>query len=156
MDSKKRNRRGFLRDSAALAGLAAGGAQLGKGQTQGTPPKKIDELIAYGERSRFVTSTRIPVAERHSPDEFGLTFHVLTPLQESVGIITPSSLFYTATHRGAFVPDIDPKEHRLMIHGMVDKPLVFTMDELKRFPYVSRVHFIECQGNRASPSNKDV
>src|SRR6185369_6082827 len=131
-DSKKPNRRGFLKDSAALAGLAAGGAQLAKGQTQGTPSKKIDELIAYGERSRFVTSIRVPVAERHSPDEFGLTFHVLTPLQDSAGIITPNSLFYTATHRGAFVPDIDPREHRLMIHGMVDRPMVFTMDELKR------------------------
>ena len=121
------------------------------GQTQGTPAKKIDELIAYGERSRFVTSVRVPVAERHSPDEFGLTFHVLTPLQDSVGIITPSSLHYTATHRGAFVPDIDPREHRLMIHGMVDRPLIFTMDELKRLPYVSRIHFIECLGNRARP-----
>ena len=84
MDSKKPNRRGFLKDSAALAGLAAGGARLAEGQTQGTPSKKIDELIAYGERSRFVTSIRVPVAERHSPDEFGLTFHVLTPLQDSV------------------------------------------------------------------------
>src|SRR5262252_1178589 len=156
MDSKKSNRRGFLKGGAALAGLAAGGAQVGKGQTQGTPPKKIDELIAYGERSRFVTSTRVPVAERHSPDEFGLTFHVLTPLQDSAGIITPSSLFYTATHRGAFVPDIDPREHRLMIHGMVDRPLIFTMDELKRLPYVSRVHFIECLGNRAKPTHKTV
>jgi hypothetical protein len=77
MDSKKSNRRGFLKGGAALAGLAAAGAQAGKGQTQGTPPKKVDELIAYGERSRFVTSIRVPVAERHSPDEFGLTFHVL-------------------------------------------------------------------------------
>src|SRR5215471_276532 len=137
MDAKRRGRRGFLKGSAALAGLAAGGAQLAKGQTQGTPAKKMDELIAYGERSRFVTSIRVPVAERHSPDEFGLTFHVLTPLQDSSGIITPSSLFYTATHRGALVPDIDPREHRLMIHGMVDRPLVFTLDELKRLPYVS-------------------
>src|SRR6184192_2758727 len=120
MNSKKPNRRGFLRDSAALAGLAAGGAQLAKGQTPGTPAKKIDELIAYGERSRFVTSVRVPVAERHSPDEFGLTFHVLTPLQDSVGIITPSSLHYTATHRGAFVPDIKPGDYRFLLHGMVD------------------------------------
>src|SRR5712671_7325347 len=156
MDSKKANRRGFLKNSAALAGLAAGGAGLAKSQTQGTPPKKIDELIAYGERSRFVTSTRMPVAERHSPDEFGLTFHVLTPLQESYGIITPSSLHYTATHRGAFVPDIDPGEHRLMIHGMVDRPLVFTMEDLKRFPSVTRLHFIECAGNRHTPGQKTV
>jgi sulfane dehydrogenase subunit SoxC len=38
-----------------------------------------------------------------------------------------------------------------MIHGMVDRPLTFTMDELKRLPYVSRIHFIECLGNRRSP-----
>ena len=154
MDSKKSNRRGFLRDSAVAAGLAAGGGRLAKGQTQGMPAKKIDELIAYGDRSRFVTSVRVPVAERHSPDEFGLTFHVLTPLQDSYGIITPSSLHYTATHRGSYVPDIDPKEHRLMIHGMVDRPLVFTMDQLKRLPYVSRIHFIECLGNRANRRTK--
>src|SRR5437763_16312555 len=130
MDSKKPNRRGFLKDSAALAGLAAGGARLAKGQTPGTPAKKIDELIAYGERSRFVTSIRVPVAERHSPDEFGLTFHVLTPLQDSFGIITPSSLHYTATHRGSLVPDINPNEHRLMIHCIVDRPMGFYIEQL--------------------------
>ncbi len=148
MDSRKPNRRRFLK-GAALAGFAAGDVRHAKGQEHEAPSKKIDELIAYGQRSRFVTSTRVPVAERHSPDEFGLTFHVLTPLQDSVGIITPSSLFYMATHRGSFVPDIDPHEHRLMIHGMVDRPLIFTMDELKRLPYVTRIHFIECLGNRA-------
>src|SRR5580700_2592115 len=156
MDSKKPDRRRFLKSSATLAGLTAGSIRLAKGQTQGAPDKKIDELIAYGDRSRFVTSIRKPVAERHSPDEFGLTFHVLTPLQDSFGIITPSSLFYTATHRGAFVPDIDPKEHRFMIHGMVDRPLIFTMDELKRLPYESRIHFVECLGNRARPTHKTV
>ena len=103
-----------------------------------------------------MTSVRVPVAERMSPDMFGLTFHVLTPLQDSVGIITPSSLFYVATHRGSFVPEINPSEHRLMIHGMVDRPLVFTMDELKRLPSVSRVHFIECLGNRAQARHKTV
>ena len=43
-----------------------------------------------------------------------------------------------------------------MIHGMVDRPLIFTMDELKRLPSVSRVHFIECLGNRAKPTHKTV
>src|ERR1051326_7970046 len=156
MDSKKSNRRGFLKGGAALAGLAAGRARPASAQTQGLPSKKIDELIAYGDRSRFVNSIRVPVAERHSPDEFGLTFHVLTPLQDSVGIITPSSLFYTATHRGHFVPDIDPREHRLMIHGMVDRPLIFTMDDLMRLPSVTRLHFIECAGNRSTAQAKTV
>jgi sulfane dehydrogenase subunit SoxC len=156
MDSKKPNRRGFLKNSAALASLATGGAEVVSAQTPSPAAKTADELVAYGERSRFVNTIRIPVAERHSPDEFGLMFHVLTPLQDSYGIITPSSLHYFATHRGSFIPDIDPKEHRLMIHGMVDRPLVFTMDELKRLPYVSRIHFIECLGNRSKETHKTV
>ena len=156
MDSKKPNRRGFLKNTAALASLATGGAEVVSAQTPGPAAKTADELVAYGERSRFINTVRIPVAERHSPDEFGLMFHVLTPLQDSYGIITPSSLHYFATHRGSFIPDIDPKEHRLMIHGMVDRPLIFTVDELKRLPYVSRVHFIECLGNRSKETHKTV
>src|SRR6266849_936978 len=159
MASKKPNRRGFLKSGAAVAGLTAGAVRSASGQTpaSGAPPKKdLKEMIAYGDRSRFVTSIREPAEGRPSPDAFGLTFHVVTPLAESVGIITPSSLHYVAAHRGFYVPDIDPKEHRLMIHGMVDRPLVFTMDELKRLPYVSRVHFVECLGNRARPTHKTV
>jgi sulfane dehydrogenase subunit SoxC len=157
MDVKQGNRRGFLKNSAALAtGLTVGAVRPANAQTADAPAKNIKELIAYGERSRFETAIRVPVGGRPSPDSFGLTFHVLAPLQDSYGIITPSSLFYTATHRGAFVPDINPHEHRLMIHGMVDRPLTFSLDELKRLPYVSRVHFVECLGNRASPSHKTV
>ena len=159
MDSKKPNRRRFLKGGAAVAGLAAGAVRSASGETpaSGAPPKKdIKELIAYGERSRFVTSIREPAAGRPSPDAFGLTFHVVTPLQDSVGIITPSSLHYVAAHRGFFVPDIDPKEHRLMIHGMVDRPLIFTVEELKRLPSVTRVHFLECIGNRSKPTHKTV
>ena len=103
-----------------------------------------------------MTSVRIPHGGRPSPDAFGLVFHVATPLQDSVGVITPSSLHYVATTRGSFVPDIDPREHRLMIHGMVDRPLTFTMEDLKRLPSVTRLHFIECAGNRSTPKAKTV
>jgi len=61
------------------------------------------------------------------------------------GIITPSSLHFERHHAG--VPDIDPRRHRLMIHGMVDRPLVLTMDDLKRYPSVTRIYFMECSGN---------
>src|ERR1700694_3859504 len=107
MDPKKPNRRRFLKGGAAMAGLAAGAIQSSSGQTpaSGAPPKKgVKELIAYGERSRFVTSIREPADGRPSPDAFGLTFHVVTPLAESVGIITPSSLHYVARHRGILRP----------------------------------------------------
>ena len=103
-----------------------------------------------------MTSVRIPHGGRPSPDNFGLTFHVATPLQDSVGVITPSSLHYFATTRGSFLPDIDPREHSLMIHGMVDRPLTFTMADLKRLPSVTRLHFIECAGNRTSRRAKTV
>ena len=168
MDSKQPDRRKFLKGGAALVALAAGAVRSASGQTPASethsaethsteaPPKNIKELIAYGERSRFVNSIRVPVAERPSPDVFGLTFHVTTPLQDQVGNVTPSSLHYVATHRGFIVPEIDPQKYRLMIHGMVDRPLIFTLDELKRLPFVSRYHFVECAGNRAKPTHKTV
>ena len=159
MDSKKATRRGFLKGQRRVAGMAVGAISSAAGKRprrSAHARQHLKDLIAYGERSHFVTSIRVPVAERPSPDAFGLTFHVLTPLQDSVGIITPSSLHFIGTHRGSIVPDIDPKEHRLLIHGMVDRPLIFTMEELKRFPSVSRIHFIECLGNRSKPDDKTV
>ncbi len=146
MSPKRSGRRGFLKTSAALVGAALGavpavsGQSMADGHSMGddAPSKDIKELIAYGERSHYVKSLRYPVAERMSPDDFGMTFHVLSPIQDQVGIITPSSLHYIATHRGSYVPDIDPQEHKLMIHGMVDRPLVFTLEEIKRLPSVSR------------------
>jgi hypothetical protein len=68
-----------------------------------------------------------------------------TPLQDLDGIITPNGLFYERHHGG--VPAIDPAQHRLMLHGLVDKPLIFTMDDISRFPTESRIHFLECSGN---------
>jgi sulfane dehydrogenase subunit SoxC len=70
---------------------------------------------------------------------------VRTPLQELDGIITPNGLFYERHHGG--VPEIDPAQHRLMIHGLVERPLVLTMADVRRFPSVSQIHFIECSGN---------
>lgn len=67
------------------------------------------------------------------------------PLQSLFGIITPSGLHFERHHQGWW--DIDPSKHRLMIHGQVKAPRVFTMDELLRLPSVSRIHFIECGAN---------
>jgi len=166
MGSKRPARREFLKSGAALAGgLTLGAAAPALGQepahaTHASPPmiKGDKDMVAYGDRSKYVTSVRIshPMGGRPSPDQFGLTFHIATPLQDSVGVITPSSLHYVATTRGAFMPDIDPKEHRLMIHGMVDRPLIFTVDEIKRLPSVTRVHFLECIGNRSTARRNTV
>jgi sulfane dehydrogenase subunit SoxC len=68
-----------------------------------------------------------------------------TPLQDLDGIITPNGLFYERHHGG--VPTIDPAQHRLMLHGLVDRPLIFTMDDVRRFPSESYIYFLECSGN---------
>src|SRR6266481_2573740 len=159
MNSKKTDRRKFLQGSAALVGLAVGAAPFTSAQTLQTnaPEPHPVKDIGYGERSAFENSVRTvtlggprDVIPGLPPGETGQR---LTPLQDSTGIITPAGLHFM-TARGSRIPDIDPREHRLMIHGMVDRPLVFTMDELKRLPSVSRVHFIECLGNRAQARHK--
>ena len=68
-----------------------------------------------------------------------------TPLQDLSGTITPADLHFEVHHAG--VPSIDPAKHTLVIHGLVERPLVFTLDDLKRFPRTTRRHFIECAGN---------
>jgi len=74
----------------------------------------------------------------------------LTPLQSLWGIITPSGLHFERHHNG--VPSIDPAQHRLIIHGMVDRPMKYSVADLQRFPSVSRTIFIECSGNSNAAS----
>ena len=99
-----------------------------------------DGVGGYGGRSHFEETVRRLRASRY-PQAAGS----LTPLQDLYGTITPSALHFERHHAG--IPDIDPSEHRLLIDGLVDRPLVFTMDELKRLPAVTRAYFIECSGN---------
>lgn len=68
-----------------------------------------------------------------------------SPLQDFYGMITPSDLHFERHHAG--VPAIDPSKHELLIHGLVEKPLIFKLSDLKRFPSVSRIAFLECSGN---------
>jgi sulfane dehydrogenase subunit SoxC len=127
----KTNRRQALRLGAALgSGLIA----RGESRTLGKP------LSGYGERSPFVKSARS--TRQSKTPEAGSS---ATPLAETYGIITPSSLHYERHHSG--VPALDPARHRLLIHGLVERPLVLTMDEIRRLPSVSRIHFLECGGN---------
>ena len=70
-----------------------------------------------------------------------------SPLQDQNGIITPNGLFFVRDHDGTCI--IDPNDYRLMIHGLVEKPLILTLDDIKRFPSENRIHFIECPANGA-------
>ena len=132
------NRRRFLKGAVLAAGAGAGYAQSGDGHPAPEDPTTQPGTPArpYGERSHFVKTVRTPSPQGSSSG---------APLQDFAGIITPSSLHFERHHAG--VPDIDPQRHRLMIHGLVDRPLLLTMDEVRRFPSVSRIHVIECSGN---------
>jgi len=94
----------------------------------------------YGERSEHEKSQR-----SFTPGATPGTGSARTPLQDLYGIITPSALHFERHHSG--VPNIDPTQHELLLHGLIERPLEFSMDELRRLPSVSRVHFIECAGN---------
>jgi len=69
----------------------------------------------------------------------------LSPIHRLEGRITPADLHFERHHGG--IPDIDPERYELLIHGMVERPTVFRLADLKRFPAESRIHFVECSGN---------
>jgi sulfane dehydrogenase subunit SoxC len=123
---------------AGAAGTVVAGART-RTQAPQAPadPTKVRgrPARALGERSPFEAPRRLP---RSATGAF-------TPHQDLMGTITPSDLHFERHHGG--VPDIDPKRYSLLVHGMVDRPLVFTLDDLKRFPQVSRICFLECSGN---------
>src|SRR5437899_10123636 len=145
----KNARRDFLRRTAALTGgaLAAGGtARAAPLQVPGTnrEPGRIIEETAYGVPSKYeahVKRRRSDVLKNRQ----NLSDWSMTPLQHQPGIITPNGLVFERHHAGT--PDIDPRTHRLAIHGLVKQPLQFSMDDLVRYPSVSRFHFQECSGN---------
>jgi len=175
VDSKSSSRRELLKGGALAVGAAAAGATVGKTALAETPAPALPsyaaneapqipvspDVVAYGVRSHYVKSVRIqedgrPPGATSRYDNFGLTIHIQTPLQDSIGTIQASSLHYCATTKGAYVPDIDPDKHTLLINGLVDRPRIFTMADLKRFPSVTRFHFVECIANNANATHKNV
>jgi len=141
--SNRSGRRQFLKSAGALAGVAVGASAgtewVARGQSAKPEVLAKDAHVA-GEHLRQGVPSRRGV--RMSVDH--ITFY--TPLQDYGGIITPAQLHFVQQHSSHF-PEIDAKEHRLTIHGLVDRPLSFSMDDLKSLPSVSRVHFLECHGN---------
>ncbi len=140
MDSNRSDRRRFLR-SAALAGLAVGAERSAgaQGLTDTSAPGAPPNTHAHGQ-----------LAPHAAPEGRGVTKSIThttyyTPLADSVGIITPSSLHFMQSH--SRLPEIDPAKYSFIIHGLVERPLAFNMDDLKRLPSVSKIRFLECLGN---------
>jgi sulfane dehydrogenase subunit SoxC len=133
-------------------------ASLGLGGTLVAQPAAADSLAdvpprgpgadldALSERSKFVRIARLPEAGpgRRNVDASD-AINSKSPLDKLVGTITPSDLHYERSHSGT--PDLDPAKHRLLVHGLVQKQLVLTVDDLRAMPSISRTVFLECTGN---------
>jgi sulfane dehydrogenase subunit SoxC len=148
------NRRGFLK-ATALAGAGAALTSATAAETA-QPDPLITEVQdparylgdgvdkrPYGSPSKFEKHiVRRDVPWLTASPESSVNF---TPLHELDGIITPSGLCFERHHSG--VAEIEPAKHRLMINGLVERPLVFTMDDIKRMPRMSKLFFLECAAN---------
>ena len=147
-------RRQFLTRGASVAGtLAAGGAAANAAAQEVPPWMKVPgtPMRAYGTPSKYEEQVKRPFTSSYAAVSPG-TGSSRTPHQSLEGTITPSGLHFERHHNG--VPDIDPAKHELLIHGMVSRPLVFTLATLSRYPMISRTYFIECAGN--SGGNADA
>jgi sulfane dehydrogenase subunit SoxC len=131
---KKSDRRNFL--ALGLSAATAAGCKK--------PPEPSESganMRPYGQRSSYEHSVRALREPTKSPGVGSSR----TPLQDLYGSITPSSLHFERHHSG--VPQVDPAAHRLLLHGLIERPMVFTIEEIRRFPSVSRIYFLECGGN---------
>src|SRR5882672_8011367 len=144
------DRRAFLRGGAAVAAAMTGyaaAAPLAEDPWSRSPGATVP---AYAGPSRFEKGVLRTLS---NPGGEARTQHARTPHHLLQGSTTPNGLHFVISHGGN--PDIDPGRHRLAIHGLVKRPLVFTLDALARYPLVSRFTFVECGGNSAplfSPS----
>ena len=142
---KHSSRRAFL-GAGAFAGATWISCQAPEADNEAADagPSSLGAPVRrYGERSPYEKAAR-GVRESQTPEAASSR----TPLDQTYGIITPSALHFERHHAG--VPAIDPATHTLTIHGLVERPLVLSMDDLRRLPSVSRVLFVECSGNSGS------
>jgi sulfane dehydrogenase subunit SoxC len=146
------HRRALLRHGVAFAGALGAGLGLratgAAAEPLAEPPwgqEPGDPVPAYQLPSKFAKDVVRTLA---NPNFEPRTSQSRAPHQLLDGMITPNGVFFTIVHGG--VPEIDPSVHQLVIHGLVKRPLVFTLDALLRYPKTSRIAFIECPGNSAA------
>jgi sulfane dehydrogenase subunit SoxC len=144
------HRRALLGRGLAFAGVAgvASGLPTGAAAEPLTDsPWSLepgDPVPPYQQPSKFAKNVVRTLA---NPNFEPRTSQSRTPHQLLDGMITPNGVFFTIVHGG--VPAIDPSVHQLVIHGLVKRELVFTLETLLRYPMTSRIAFVECGGNSA-------
>ena len=141
MKRKDRQPRGVTRRTVLTTLSAAAALTLTPDLVSGQDAAPIDTTKRWG-RLPNTLGARSPA---ENPRRLPIPTSSRTPLQDLHGTITPSDLHYERHHGGVAV--VDPVTYRLMVHGMVDRPLTFTLQDLKRFPATTRTCFLECAGN---------
>ncbi len=158
----KEERRDFLKRGVSLSiGAAAAMGSVASAATEGfkPDPENLPPNIAkwgkswgrdvnaypYGMPSKYESNVVRRVVPWLTADQkASVSF---TPWQDIEGTVTPNGLHFVRSHGG--VVDINPVEWRLMIHGLVEKPVILTLDDLKSYPSVTRQHFFSCPANSA-------
>jgi len=143
------DRRAFFKGGAALTAAMTGYTLSDSARAQalvddpwsagpGTPTRPYESPSRF--ESGVVRTLTNPNGEPRSQQS-------RTPHHLLDGSFTPNGLHFVISRSGP--PDIDPDQHRLVIHGLVRQPLTFTLDALARYPKVSRMAYVECGGNSA-------
>jgi len=157
INDKANSRRNFFKKSAvySMSAIAASSivpiSKLNADEieiTQKAPwGTKLGDLVdkyAYGIPSPYEHNNVRRVHDLLSSGDRYATVS-MTPHHLQEGIITPNGLFFNRSHGGT--AHVDPEKFRLMLHGLLEKPLVLTLKQLKRYPSISRIYFIECPAN---------
>ncbi len=127
----KPTRRRFLTAATGAGAALAGGSALA-GNPKNLPPnvpewtRALGDGVAvrpYGKPSKHEAHViRRDVQWLTASRESSVSF---TPLHELDGIITPNGLCFERHHGG--IAEIDPDDYRLVVHGLVEKDLIFTL-----------------------------
>jgi sulfane dehydrogenase subunit SoxC len=145
------DRRALLGRGIMFAGATAAGAGASLTSAAAEPLKDDPWSLTMGaitpprqEPSRFEINV---VRTLSNPNHEFRNSHARTPHHLLQGTVTPAALHFSINHSG--LPDIDPEKHRLVIHGLVRQPKIFSLEDLSRYPMVTRMGFLECGGNSA-------
>ena len=146
------SRRALLGGTAALGVAGASKMALAASNPDNLPPNVSEwtpylgagvDANPYGMPSEYENHVvRRNVEWLTASTESSVNF---TPLQDLEGFVTPNGLCFERHHGG--VPEVIPSDYRLMINGLVDRELIFTLEDLKRFPQTNKFYFLECAAN---------
>lgn len=150
----KTTRRGFIRTGLAAGVALPASATLARAQAEPDPLiTEVQDWARYTGDGVDASPYGLPiqfesdVVRRNVPwlTADAISSINFTPIHALDGTITPAGCAFERHHSGAI--ELAKPDYRLMINGLVDRPLVFTYADLERFPRAQGVYFCECAAN---------